>query len=526
MLIKRHNGNKSGLLTTRESNLEMATYTELTGEFIEGNISKATEFTTAYTDAEIQEMLANPEANREALSDLIYYNYISNGTVYQLYSIYKNLPSLNYKICAFDNSTKKYEESISMVNKTLHQVKYKELTRDIIGQSALDGGVVCMWCGVKKNLFLYIFDNLEYVFPKYRVNGQWQCVMDLGLLEEMEEEERLVMFENLKPFVTESMYNTYQNDSSNKETKYALLPIERTEYIRGGDYLKRNQRVATPLGSQALMDINHKQQLKNLEKSVANRAIKSIAVLTVGSDKEGKSYLNIGANTRRQIVGGIGSALKQNTSTTTTQVPVATIPEFCKLEFNKIDGIEALGSDKYSSIDEDLTGDTGVSASLSSGTGSNNAGALINLDFLYKRIGGVLEQIDSLYDKMIKLVLGKKEAENLYFEFDKVAPLDRQSELELLYKLEAQGYSVKALIDRISGINFDDFIEQSLYEMQALDLRNQILPPLSSYTMSEKTMSTSSEEDPKEESHTQEEKVEDGSEDTTNPVGEEGEENE
>lgn len=500
-----------------------STYSEAVGDFTEGVVTKTGEFTTTYTDTEIQEMLANPEDNIQEISDLLYYNYISGGTVYQLYTIYKSLPNLNYKIGAFDNSTKKYEESISVVNKMLHKVRYKEVTRDIIGQSALDGGVVTMWCGAKSNLFLYVFDNLEYVFPKYRLNGDWVCVIDLAMLQEMEEEERLNLFENLSPYVTEAMYKKFEGDSSNNEVRYIPLPQDRTTYIRSGDYLRRNQRIGIPLGTQALLDLNHKQQLKNMEKSVANKAIKNIAVLQIGSDKDGKSYIDIGANARRQIVAGVGKALKQNANTTENQVPVATIPEFCKLEFNKTDGLEALGSDKYDAIDQDLSADTGVSEGIARGAGSNNAGAVINLEFLYKRVGSVLEQIDLVFEKMIKLILGKKEAENLFFEFDKTQPLSKETEIEMLYKLEAQGYSVKAIIDRISGINFDDFVEQSLYELQELKLREQIIPPLSSYTMSDK--STTSNENTSTEDDT-EENVEDNTEDTSTPAEEEVEEGE
>ena len=491
MLIKKNNKSRNSssvrIPLTADAFKELANYKEVTGDFIEGGVNLSNnEFTTTYTDAEIIDMLANPEDNIKDISNLLYYNYISNGVIYQLYTVYKSLPSLNYKIGAFDNSTKKYEESISEVNKMLHKVRYKEITRDIIGQSALTGGVVCMWCGQKSNLFLYVFDNLEYVFPKYRVNGEWQCVIDMSLLQQMKEEERLNLFTNLSPHVTEAMYKQYENDSSNAEKRYILLPQDRTVYIRGGDYLRRNQRISIPLGTQVLLDINHKQQLKNLEKSIANRAIKNIAVLQIGNNEDGKSYLDIGKKARQQIITGVGRALRQNGSTDATQIPVATIPEFCKIEFNKTDGMEALGSDKYKSINEDLLSDSGVSASITSGTGSNNAGATINLEFLYKRIGVVLEQIDLLFDKMIKLILGKKEAENLFFEFEKVQPLPKETEMEILYKLEAQGYSVKALIDRISGINFDDYIEQSLYEMQDLNLREEIIPPLSSYTMSDK----------------------------------------
>ena len=489
-----------------------STYTEATTDFIEGGMFSDSNVTNGYSDSDIEEMLANPESNLEKISNFLHYLYISNGDVYQLYTIFRALPSLNYQIGAFDNSTKKYEESISIVNKALHKVRCEELTRDLIGQACLDGGVVAMWCGNKKNVFCYVFDNLEYVFPKYRLNGDWVCVLDLAWLDDMKEEERMALFTNLAPYVTESMYNRYQGDVSNVENKYIELPQDRTQYIRNADYLKRNQRIAMPLGTQALLDLNHKKKLTQLEDSVANKAIRQIAVLQLGSNEINKGYINLSKQARTKITQGVVNALRANTSTNSNQIPMAVLPEFCKLEFGKIDGVDALGSDKFDTVNKDIGMDTGLHTTKNMSTKASE----FYLDLLYKRIGIILSQIEQLFEKMIKVVVSKREADNLFFKFDKTVPLTRQEEVEMLYKLEAQGYSVKAVIDRISGINFDDFLEQSLYEIEELKLRERIMPPLSTYTLAGEGngLDSSDEEeieeetsDSKEETSTQEEET-------------------
>ena len=54
--------------------------------------------------------------------------------------------------------------------------------------------------------------------------------------------------------------------------------------------------------------------------------------------------------------------------------------------------------------------------------------------------------MDLVFEKMIKLILGKKEAENLFFEFDKVQPLSKEDEIEILYKDETV-YTLTVLVD-------------------------------------------------------------------------------
>lgn len=456
-----------------------ASYTDVTSDFVSGKGFENQEATDGMTSDDIVNMLANPESNFEKLSDYLHYQYISNGNIYQLYTIFKALPSLNYQISAFDNTTKKYEESISLANKMLHKVRYEELARDIIGQACLDGGVVAMWVGKKQNMFCYIFDDLNYVFPKYRLNGDWVCVFDLAMLDDMKEVEREVFFTNLAPFVTESMYNKYQGNTSDEEARYIELPQERTSYIRNGDYLRRNQRLATPLGTQALLDLYHKDKLTKLEDSIANRAIRQIAILQLGSDATNKGYINLGNQTRKKIVQGVVKALKANTSTTSNQIPMAVLPEFCKLEFGTIDGIDGLSSSKFETVNKDLAISTGINNSKN----ISETTSQFYLDLMYKRIGLILVQIEHFFEKLIGLVVSKREADNLQFTFDKSMPLSKSEEAELLYKLEAQGYSVKAIVDRISNLNFDDFLEQSIYEIEELDLRNKIVPPASTYTM-------------------------------------------
>lgn len=473
---------------------ELSQYSDYVQDFNEGVIpTEISTLSTTVTVEKIKTYLSNPEKNIDELSNLMMYYFISNGDIYQLYTIFRSLPSLNYKIKAFDNTYQKYEAHLSEINKYIVLSKYKELARDLISQASLDGGVVAMWCGQKKNPYLYIFEDMRYVFPRYRKNGDWSCVFDLAYLDEMQsEEERLNMLANLSPYITEGMYNQYKDNTQDKEKRYIELPIERTSYIRGSDYLRRNQRIATPLGTQALLDINHKETLKNLEKSISNRVIKNIGILTIGSDEKDKSYLDIDPTTRRKLVAGVGKALKQNASTDTSQIPLATLPEFMKLDFQKVDGLDALKPEKFETITSDIAKDTGAGSGIITGDGSNYAGAKINLQMLYKRISIILEQIDDVFNKLIKIILPKSVANNFYFEFDKQEEISVEKQMDILMQLTSQGYSAKPVVDLMTNVTWDDYIETSRYDIEKLKLREWLMPPLSSYTQSSDSSSSDS----------------------------------
>lgn len=461
------------------------TRSDVTGEFIEGELFAST-LTPTKTTNEIKDMLANVDDKHEDIVNLMTYYWISNGEIRQLYWMYKCLSNLNFKIRVFDNESKQFEKNMSLVNKTLYKVKYKELTRDLITQAMLDGGVVCTWLGTKQTPYLYVFNNPEYVFAKYRKNGEWQCVIDLAWFDNMNEEEQEAVINNLSPLVTTSKVNAYKDNPNDDKKRYIELPIDKTSYIRG-EYLRRNQLIGVPLGSPALIDLNHKETLKNAEKAIATRIVKTIATLTLGlKEDELRTYENIPNKKGNKIISDVIKALNASTDINNGKIPLAVMPEYATLNLSKIDGVDGLDPDKFDSVNYDINNSTGMSSALSSGSGdSNYALAKINLDFNYKKLNVILEQIQDVFNKLIAIILPKNAGDNFHFEFmtNEISP---EKQLDVLLKLQAQGYSVKAIIDMLPDVSFDDFVEQSIYENEVLKLRDKIVPPQTSYTLAGK----------------------------------------
>ena len=425
------------------------------------------------------EWLSNPDENFENIQNYMAYLYYSNGVIYQLFTIIRTLSDLNYSIEVIDSSAKSNEKSLQTIRQMMKKVRYKEVTRDLLTQTCVNGTVVCTWLGDKKNPYLHIFDKPQWVFPKFRRNGDWVAVIDLAWFEEMDEEtERVIWFETLKGVVSESDFNAYQNDTSNDEKRYIELPQETTKVIRVNT-LFRNQRIGLPMGTQYLPDLVHKNSFRELENTIVNKVVRNVATLTVGNKEV--PYLSLNKNVRKKVTNGVYNTLQKSISAKGT--PLAVVPEWAKLEFAALDGLDGLDNDKYEAVDNDASIDSGLPTPMFTGKDGSSASMKYAYTFLYKRIGEILEQIEDVYNKGFYFVLGNK-SENFWMNFDKRIPLDAEKVLGALQALHSEGFAIKPIVDLLPDVEFQDYITQSLYEQETLDLYSKIKPPATSYTQS------------------------------------------
>lgn len=452
-----------------------ATYEEYMGQFVESFFSPM--YSKGIIDEidieQLKQYFANPDDYQKELENLAQYYYISNGEIFQLFELTSSLPPLNYKIEAF-NKPQNYQTHADKLNQTLYKVHHKSLTRDIIRQEISSGTLVGIWLGKDKNIYPYLFDNLKYIFPAYRKNGEWQALLDLSWFDTLTDVRKKAEFSNLSPYVKQSDYENYKKDTVNN--KYVELPQDRTFVLRTHT-LKRNQNLGTNWSTTGLYDVLHKKKLKDLEKAIANKIINAIIVLTIGSEdsKDDKfANLNLNPNLKRKIHSRVKAALDANTKNGVTFVSV---PEFAKLDFPDINTGEGLKPDKFNSINADITSSYGLGSAVMNGTGANYNSAKLNSDAFYRRIGVLLEDIEyEVYRKLFNLVLPTNQQDNFVMVYDKESPLTQKDKLDALFKLEAQGFAVKPIVDMLDGVSFDSFIEDTLYEQDIMKLKDNIKP--------------------------------------------------
>lgn len=464
------------LLPESDATKQVNTYQDFSQNMIEGFVIKA------FNDGIVKEVksedlvkwFTNPDQYHKELENVAQYFYISNGDIFQQFDLTKVLPTLNYKIDTYDKN-KSYEKNIVLINKTLNKVKYRGLTRDLVSQEITAGTLVAMWLGDKKNPYLYTFDNLEYVFPAYRKNGEWIAWLDLEWFNNMRENERDTIWNNLSPFVTESDYENFCKDSQNY--RYIELPQERTIVLRTHT-LKRNQRLGIPWATQGLMDISHKKKLKDMEIAIANKIIRAVAILKLGNEKTPDPPKQL----KQKVVAGVKNALSDNEKIGT---PVIAIPEWSDLEFNDTKA-DALDPKKFETINSDINSSLGTGGTMKDGTGGTFASGKINFEIFYRKIAVLLEDIeDQVYGKLLQLILPQSYAYDYRIVFDKEPPLSLKDKIDILMKLNTSfGLSLKAVIDCIFDIDFKEYLDQSIYEQEVLKIPERIKPYASSYTSS------------------------------------------
>lgn len=423
----------------------------------------------------LKNWLASPEEHQQELENLATYYYITNSSVFQLYDLAEVLPTLNYKTVV-EEKDNDYESNKMAIKKVLKKVKHKQLTRDLITQTIASGTLCGMWIGGKKNPYLFVFNDLEYVFPAYIKNGEWVLWLDLSWFDKMTEFQREFMLENLNPHVTESDYQAYKKNP--QDIRYMDLPLEYTVCIKTHT-LYRNQRFGLPWGTQSFLDNIHKEKLKDLEKSISNKVINSVAVFTLGNDEFTDDKI---ASKKGKVYRGVKTALQKNNQ---DGITVVGIPHWTDLKFPTIN-TEGLDPKKFESINDDLnTASNGV-MNIINGKSNYSTGKL-SMEIMYRKVAILLEQIeDQVYQKLINIILKKKDKDNYSIEYDKHAPLSTKEQLTILERLSATfGFSLKAVIDRLDGVDFEQYVTDSIYEQEELDLPNRIRPYSSAYTSTE-----------------------------------------
>lgn len=460
----------------------LSDYQDYSSTFASGFITKLfTQGIINEVDAEqLKQYFANPDHYQKEIENLAQYYYISSAEVHQLFELIEALPTLNYKIDSFEKD-KKQDKFTGMINKALHKVKHKRLTRDLLKQTSTAGTLVGIWLGTKASPYPYIFDEVKYVFPADRRNGEWRCVIDLNWLKGMSDSYRESQLANLSPFVTSQVYENFLKDSNKK---YVYLPQDRTFVLQTGK-LKRNQALGTSWVTPGLYDVLHKKKLKDVESSIANKIINAVAVLTIGhigNNEKNNDYANmkLPKPVKQKVHSGVKAALEKNHS---NGVTVVSIPDFAKIEFPDVK-TDGLGG-KFDDVNAGIQSAYGLSGTLLNGSGGNFSASKINLDTLYKKIAILLEDIEQeVYQKLINFILPSSQTDNFYINYDKEAPLTLKEKVDALTKLNDKGWSIKAVVDNLSGVNWDSYLEQTLHETDDLKLQERIKPYLQSSVMS------------------------------------------
>lgn len=430
-------------------------------------------------EKELQKWLSNPDRYKDEIQRYGFYQYITQGDIFALFDLVRVLPNLNYNIKTI-TPNKSNQTRLQTCRKALNEINHKELTRDIISQLVSTGTVVGLWVGrednKKENPYCLVFDDLEFFFPGRRVRGKWTVWCDLSYFN-VYDDYKMDVLDNLYPYVTMEDYNNFVEKG--EEFRYIEFPIERSICVRTHT-LRRNQRFGIPWNTPSLFDVKHKQKLRNLEKVASNKVMNAVAVLTMGiKDSADSTWKKLGKKLTKSTFDAVKRGLSENKD---GEASVVGLPEWGKLEYPDTNVDEVLDPAKINSINDDIGHSTGIARGLTTGKDTTYAVAKLDLDIIFNRIGEILENVENeVYNKFLKIILPSSVSSNFIFEYEKTYPLGATEKLTALQTLATSGYTVRPLVELL-GLDFQEYIDQSIYEIEELKLREKIIPPLTSYT--------------------------------------------
>lgn len=461
----------------------------ITGGYSRGFIQSSSKFGT-YKEIKpqtVKNYLANPQLHINDIEGLMAYAYRAFPEIGQLYNNVRNLPDLKYQINVMNkpSNAKKHSKAVDEINQGLQSVSYKQLTRDLLAQIASSCAVIATWLkNDQGGYYLHIFDDNDLCHPHHMENGEWVAAIKLDVLKQKENNYVLKSFsdKNRSPYTAQQIKDSERKSS---EIKEIFLPIESTAVIRFNT-LSRNTPYGIPMGLNAVLSLLHKKHLQDLEKSVANKIIGSIIVLTVGEtgskDWHDNNWTAIPQKVKSGVLSGVENALN---STKENGTKVVSIPNFVKYEAqdNKVEN--TLDPEKYENINKDISTAIGLASAVMNGEGGNYQSAKLSLENFYKQIGSVLELIETLiWDKYFNLIISGGNKAGYSLEFNKKVPLLTSEMMTSLMSLHtSEGFALKPILDLL-GVNFDEYVEQSLYELENLKLQDHVKPYLNAHTSS------------------------------------------
>lgn len=468
-------------LKIEELEKQYNSYDQIVDSFVDGFILEFTQQIKTIDMTTLQKWFSNPDDYMQEINNLLTYYYIIDGNISQLYDLIFSLPELNYKIKTYKKLSSNENDMATIKIALERVVKHKTLTRELLVQLANNGSVLGTWLGNKKEPYFNVFDNLNYIYPYGIYKGKMVGVFDLSYIDTLTTEQKNAIYNTLKPLITENVYNKWKNEKDSvkkKELQLVVLPPD-TSLVARTRVLSHNQRLGLPWGTQSIFDLQHKQKMKDLERSMADKIIRAIAIVKMRDKDDNENKVK--ESVQKKVFTKVKKAMEQNNNTKNGLTCIA-MPSFADLSYPKFEGADdILDPKKYDSVNNDITTGTSISSVLSNGSGGNYSSANLNLDMLYQKIGAMLEQIEEIYNQLIIIVLGKNKGSNYYFEYDKQKPLTKKEKLDIYKGLSDKGFAIRPMVELVGG-DFENYISESIYEIEKLKLREKIIPQLTSFT--------------------------------------------
>lgn len=471
---------------TSEQWLELANMTDYITQY--GSGSSLTDIKLA----DLYRYLQNPYSHIKDIQKSSKYLTNKNGIVKEVLRTFKSLPTLDYvlswSLVDDEKKLKKYEKK---VHDFLKEIDLKSFVRDGLYEVGEMGTIVTCLRNKKYVQFLEL-DDLRIMKQR---NGKWVVEYDLRSIEGYKlVSDKLAIIESLPDEVTIAKYNLYKN----KGEDHRYVELNNCDVIPSDAH--RNFPYGLPITIGSWGSILQKEIINRVERSVADRLIKQVLILSAGHlDKAGEkpapkeviqAYFKEVSSLMQKKEG-----INQRNNNETSGTGTIALPHFLKLETLKVD-TEMFKKELYDKIDNDIYSNLGISPALLWGGGSsgNFSAATLNSQKFFRYIFTLLEKFEALINRYIKQILPSNIS--CEFVFSKTTMLDKDKHIDQLEKLYMQTGISKFWIEALTGLPYENVISQAEYEKKILKTADILTPPANAYTQSGKDAGRTPNENP------------------------------
>jgi hypothetical protein len=245
-----------------------------------------------------------------------------------------------------------------------------------------------------------------------------------------------------------------------------------------------------PLTLSAWGTLLHKSLIEQVEKSVADRKLKSLLVLyvkTILTDKE--AYKPPKKDVIDDYFRNLTKLLKQKdqgtgrTSTNNVGTGAMVLPDFFELKEVELD-TDMFEKEVYEKLENDLYSNLGISSALISGQGNNsNYGvSQMNSEKFFRYIFTALEDWEYFLNGIIKEFLPSDLNCKLFF--DRTTIGDRDKDISAKKEFYMQTGIFIPYTEAVLGVPYTYALGMAQYQDKVLKIQDLIKPPMNAYTQS------------------------------------------
>lgn len=428
--------------------------------------------------------LQNPEAHLKQIRNASMYLTSKHGVLRDVLRMTKSLPTLKYNLIWSDygdrDRNNKHEDT---VRKFLDNIDLTKMVRDGLYEVGELGTVVTCLRSRSYVQFLEL-DSLK--IDKQR-NGKWVVEYDLQHLDSYRDmSDKLAAIESLPKEVTLAKYNEFKGSNDrNSNSRYVELSNCHVINIDA----KRNTPYGLPMSLGAWLPLLQKEVINRVERSVADRVLKQILILSAGWLDE-KNNSPVPANVLSAYFKQVTDLMQKKEggrSSPSEDSGIATLalPHFLKLESLKVD-TTLFKEELYNKIDNDIYMGLGVSPALIMGGGGNYASANANSEKFFSFIVTIIEQFEKVINDYLTTILPSEV--QCKIRFDRTTVLDKEAEVNKFKEFFMQTGVIQPWVESLfGGGTFDSILAQAQYEKETLKTQDILYPPLNAYTSSNET---------------------------------------